>query len=92
MDAGSEEDSFRPNYAVPPGETLNETLEYIGMSRAELSQRTGRPEETIHGIIQGKTAITPDMAIQLEKVPGVPASFWSNFERLYRKSLDRKEG
>ncbi|MBA4394875.1 MAG: XRE family transcriptional regulator, partial [Desulfobacca sp.] len=33
------EKSFQPDYAVPPGETLQETLETIGMSQAELAER-----------------------------------------------------
>jgi HTH-type transcriptional regulator / antitoxin HigA len=33
--------SFQPDYAVVPGETLKETLETIGMSQAELAERTG---------------------------------------------------
>ena len=60
-------DNFKPNYAVPPGETLRETLESLGMSQAELAQRTGRPKKTINEIIKGRAAITPDTAIQLER-------------------------
>jgi addiction module HigA family antidote len=60
-------DEFKPNYAVPPGETLRETLESLGMSQAELAQRTGRPKKTINEIIKGKTAITAETAIQLER-------------------------
>lgn len=81
--------AFKPNYAVPPGETLKETLESIGMTQAELSQRTGRPKKTINEIIKGKAAITPDTAIQFERVLGVPASFWNNLERNYQETLAR---
>lgn len=80
---------FLPDYAVPPGETLLETLEAIGMSQAELSERTGRPKKTINEIIKGKAAITPETALQLERVLGVPASFWNNLERNYQESLAR---
>ena len=79
--------TFRPNYAVPPGETLKETIGSVGMSQAELAQRTGRPKKTINEIIKGKAAITPDTAIQLERVLGVPASFWNNPERNYQEIL-----
>jgi HTH-type transcriptional regulator/antitoxin HigA len=76
--------TFRPNYAVPPGETLKETIVSLGMTSAELARRTGRPKKTINEIIKGKAAITPDTAIQLERVLGVPASFWNNLERNYQ--------
>lgn len=80
---------FKPNYAVPPGTTLMETIEALGMSQAELAQRMGRPVKTINEIVNGKAAITPETALQLEKVVGVPASFWNNAERNYREILAR---
>ena len=52
------EASSQTNYAIAPGETLRETLETIGMTRAELADRTGRPKKTINEIIAGKAAIT----------------------------------
>ena len=80
---------FSPNYAVPPGETLLETIETIGMSQAELAERTGRPKKTINEIIKGKASITPDTALQLERVLGIPAGFWNNLERNYQETLAR---
>lgn len=79
--------TFEPNFAVPPGETLAETLETLGMTQAELAERMGRPLKTINEIVAGKAAITSDTALQLEKVLGVPASFWTNHERIYRDTL-----
>jgi len=81
--------SFQPDYVIPPGETLKETLETIGMSQTDLAERTGRPKKTINEIIMGKTAITPETALQLERVLGVPASFWNNLERNYQERLAR---
>jgi len=78
---------YEPDYAVPPGETLLETIEHSGMTQTELAERTGRPKKTINEIIKGKTAITPETARQLERVLGVPASFWNNLERNYREKL-----
>ncbi|NWJ95906.1 MAG: HigA family addiction module antidote protein [Chloroflexi bacterium] len=80
---------FKPNYAVPPGETLEETLEAIGMSQQELAERIGQPLKTINELIQGKTAITADTALQLEKVIGVSAEFWLRLEQQYRETLAR---
>lgn len=83
------QNQYGPDFVSPPGETLLETLETIGMSQAELAGRTGRPVKTINEIINGKTAITPETALQLELVLGIPARFWSNRERHYREFLAR---
>ena len=54
-----------------------------------MAERTGRPKKTINEIVQGKAAITPETALQLERVLGIPASFWNNLERSYRAALAR---
>src|SRR5690554_739148 len=76
-----------PFYAVPPGHTLLDTLEEIGMSQAELARRMGRPVKTINEIIKGKAEITPTTAIELERAVGVPSSLWNNLEKNYREKL-----
>lgn len=80
---------FRPDYVSPPGESLQEVLSSLNMSQAELARRTGRPKKTINEIIQGKTAITPETALQLELALNIPASFWNNRERQYQEALAR---
>ena len=59
------------------------------MTQAELAERTGRPKKTINEIIMGKAAITSETALQLERVLGVPASFWNNLESNYQERLAR---
>jgi HTH-type transcriptional regulator / antitoxin HigA len=80
---------YGPDYMSPPGETLKETLELAGISQAGLAERTGRPKKTINEIIQGKASITPETALQLEKVLHVSAEFWNEREAKYRSWLAR---
>lgn len=82
---------YNPDFVTPPGETLLETLEVIGMSQAEFAERTGRPKKTVNEIIRGKAAITPETALQFEKVLGVPAGFWINREQNYQEWLAREQ-
>ena len=71
----------------PPGDTIQEHIDYIGMSQAELAERMGRPKEKINDIIKGREPITTATAFQLEKVLNIPVSFWLNRENTYRKEL-----
>lgn len=75
---------YEPDRISPPGDTLLESIQALGMSQAELAERLGRPTKTINEIVQAKTAITPETALQLEAVLGVPAAFWINREARYR--------
>ncbi len=84
-----EKSEYSPAEVSPPGTTLAETLEELGMSQAELARRMGRPTKTINEIVQGKTAILPETAFQLENVLRIPASFWLARETAYRTSLAR---
>lgn len=82
---------YRPDFVSAPGETLQEILDSIGMSQAELARRTGRPDKTINEIIKGKAAITPETALQLERVLDISAGFWLRREQHYRESLARQQ-
>jgi HTH-type transcriptional regulator / antitoxin HigA len=71
----------------PPGDTIQEHIDFIGMSQAELAERMGRPKEKVNDMIKGREPITTATAFQLENVLGIPASFWLNREKTYRKEL-----
>jgi len=88
--SGKNDRDFQPSYSIPPGTTLRETLESMGLTQSDLAERTSRPKKTINEIVQGKAAITPETALQLEQVLGIPAAFWNDLERRYRASLARE--
>jgi len=75
---------------IPPGEYLEEVIEDLGMSKDELSKRMNRPAPKLSAIFKGDKAITPDTALQLEKVVGVPAHVWTGLEAEYRLALARR--
>ena len=85
------QNEYLPDYVSPPGETLLETIEALGMPQAQLAERTGRSKKMINEIIKGKAPITPRMAIELERVTGVATSFWNNRERNYREFIAKQE-
>jgi HTH-type transcriptional regulator/antitoxin HigA len=78
---------WRPGWSVPPGEILSEALEERRISQTELARRMGRPVKTINEIVNGKAAITPETAIQLELALGISASFWNGLESTHRERL-----
>jgi len=86
MDSKSK-NQYLPDYVSPPGETIQEVLGVLGMTQADLAERTGRSQKTINEIIKGKAPITPTTAIQFERVFGISARFWNNRENNYREYL-----
>jgi addiction module HigA family antidote len=79
--------TFDPDYAVPPGVTLQEVMESLGMSQRELAVRTGLTVQSLHRIARGEQPISPDTAARLELVTGTPARFWNTLEANYRERL-----
>ena len=82
---------YSPDDVSPPGETLQETLDTIGMPQAELARRMGKTPKNINEIIKGKAPICPATALELERVLGITAGFWGNRERDYREALARQK-
>ncbi|MES2648117.1 MAG: ImmA/IrrE family metallo-endopeptidase [Bacteroidota bacterium] len=72
-----------------PGDTIQETIDIIDMSQAQLAERMGKTASKIHDLITGKEPITVTTALQLEKVLGIDAPFWLNSENNYREKLAR---
>ncbi len=83
--------TYISDLAVHPGELLEETLEEIGMSQAELSNRLGRPVQALNEIIKGKKSITPATAIELEDVLKIPAHIWVGLEAEYQMVKAKQE-
>lgn len=82
---------------IPPGEYLQEVLEDLSMSQADLARRMGRPAQVINELVKGTKSLTPDTALQLEQVTGVPANVWVGLEEEFqlvkarRQEFERRE-
>lgn len=81
---------YEPDYAVAPGETLQETIDTLGIDQRELAVRAGLSAKHVNQVIKGIAPITHDTAIRLERVTRVPARVWNNLEANYREQLARQ--
>lgn len=59
-----------------PGVGLKEDFEALGVSVAEAAAGLGVTRQHLQGVTRGKSAMTPDMALRLEKVIGSTAEHW----------------
>ena len=70
-----------------PGDTIQETIDEILMTQAELAERLGRSVPKLNELIKGKAPITKETATRLEYVLGIPSGFWLKLERRYQDEL-----
>jgi HTH-type transcriptional regulator / antitoxin HigA len=75
----------------PPGEMLEEVLEERGMTGAELARRTGLSQKHLSQLINAHVPLSMDVALQLERVLGIPARLWNSMEFNYRAERKREE-
>jgi addiction module HigA family antidote len=91
MTPGADPTAYAPQSAPPPGETLKETLEVLGIPQADLARRTGLSTKHINQVIQGSAPLSPDTALLLERATGVSAGMWNALEAGWRTQLAREE-
>ncbi|MBQ3333984.1 MAG: HigA family addiction module antidote protein [Eubacteriaceae bacterium] len=77
--------------ATPPGATIKEQLNDRGMSQKEFAVRMDMSEKHISKLINGEVRLTPETAVRLETVLGVPAAFWNRLEAIYREKIVKAE-
>lgn len=82
---------YVPNYAVIPGDILEEHLEARHIQKKEFAARTGLSTKHISQIIGGKASITPEVALHFERVLGMDASIWLGLEKEYQLFIARQE-
>lgn len=63
-----------------PGMGLKEDFEALGVSVAEAAAGLGVTRQHLQGVTRGRSAMTPDMALRLEKVIGSTAEHWLSLQ------------
>ncbi len=59
-----------------PGKLIDANLKELGLSVAAAAKAIKVTRQHLYNVIRGKSAISPDMAIRLEKAFGGSADFW----------------
>lgn len=80
---------YNPQTVTHPGMDLREKLDELQMSPKEFAVRCNKPIKTISEVLNGKSAITPDMAIQFENVLQIPARYWLQRQYNYDEAQAR---
>lgn len=78
------------NYAVSPGEYIEEWMEDNYLTVEKLSEEMGVSCDELKSLISGKPApMTLSLAVGLFEATGVKVDHWLRIEELYRSDLKR---
>ena len=72
-----------PVNATHPGELIRDELKERGMTQKRLATEMAIKPSVLSETINGKRAISLNMALALEKVLGIPAEIWMNMQTQY---------
>jgi antitoxin HigA-1 len=66
-----------------PGEFIGDVLSELGVSISAAAKSLGVTRQQIHNVIAGRSAISPEMALRLEKGLGSSADTWLRMQLNY---------
>lgn len=62
-----------------------------GINAAELARRLGVTPKHISELLNGKAPLSHPLALTLERVRGIPAHIWNQYESGYRSDVARRQ-
>ena len=78
------EDAFHADEeACPSGALLKDDLDALGLTVAEAAKGLGVTRQQLHNVVSGRSGITPDMALRLEKAIGSTAEHRLRMQMAY---------
>ncbi|SDC39207.1 HTH-type transcriptional regulator / antitoxin HigA [Sanguibacter gelidistatuariae] len=78
-----------PDYIVTTGDFIAEWMDEAGINAAELARRLGVTPKHVSELLSGKAPLSHTLALALERVTGVSARIWNQYESGYRTDLAR---
>ena len=74
----------RGNSAEHPGALLRDSiLPALHLTVSQAARDLLISRQTLHRILAGQAAITPDMAVRIEKLCGISSGFWLDRQQIY---------
>ena len=80
-------ESFSPDWASPPGDTILDFLEERDWTQQQLADRLGYSLKHVNQLIKAKVPLTEDAAIRLQNVLGASVGFWLTREAQFRERV-----
>ncbi|NYE57117.1 helix-turn-helix transcriptional regulator [Carboxydothermus ferrireducens] len=69
---------------------MKEIMQEKKISTKEMAGKLKLSEKEFSDLLTGRLEITLEIAYNLQKATGVPAAFWLNLEKIYRKAKIQK--
>ncbi len=75
---------------IHPGELAKTNLDELNLSVAEAAKTMKITRQQLHNVMQGRSAVTPRMALRFEQAFGGSADMWLRMQAAYNIAQVRK--
>jgi addiction module HigA family antidote len=75
---------------VHPGALAEANLDELNLSVAEAAKAMKTTRQQLHNVMQGRSAVTPEMALRFEKILGGGADMWLRMQAAYDLAQARR--
>ena len=76
---------------VHPGKIIKYSIEASGLSVTDAAPRLGVTRQTLSRVINGRTALSPEMAVRASKAFGSTPEHWLRMQIAYEMAQMRKK-
>ena len=81
---GRKKTGVRDSNPMHPGSILSSYyMTEMNLNQTQLAEKIGCSHRKVNEVVNGKRGITPDFALDLERVLGVSAEMWVNMQAAY---------
>jgi addiction module HigA family antidote len=84
------DDAMPMKNPVHPGALARANLDELNLSVAEAAKTMKITRQQLHNVMQGRSAVTPEMALRFEKAFGGSADMWLRMQAAYDLARARK--
>ena len=75
-----------------PGRLIKSDIDALGLTVVEAAAGLGISRQQLHSVIAGRSGVTPEMAVRLEKALGSTADTWLRMQMNYDLAQIRARG
>ncbi len=75
---------------IHPGELVRESLDDLGLSVADAARGLGVTRQQLYNVVNTRSAVSPEMALRLEKAFGGTADTWLKMQVNFDLARARK--
>lgn len=80
---------YNPDYVVPPGETVRETMKVRGISQRQLAERLGCSTVKLRRYLRGEIPLPAGWSVVFNELFAVSVTLWLALDRNYWDGIEK---